>query len=136
MATLGEKSFYMLEYHMIKSVVTAQCAFCAKYVKDPPTDKTIRAWYKKFTETGCLCKQKSSGRPLTTEDDNDRVRASFLHSPKKSKGKQQSETTVWRVLCKRLVFKPYRIQMVQQLLDEDDSCQLDFCLVTRLNEFQ
>jgi hypothetical protein len=26
--------------------------------------------------------------------------------------------------------------MVQQLLDEDDSCQLDFCLVTRLNEFQ
>jgi hypothetical protein len=28
-------------------------AFRAKYVKDPPTDKTIRAWYKEFTETGC-----------------------------------------------------------------------------------
>ena len=33
---------------------------------------------KKFTETGCLCKQKSSGRPLTAEDDVERVRASFF----------------------------------------------------------
>ena len=36
-----------------------------------------------FTETACLCKQKSSGRPLTAEDDVERVHASFLHSPKK-----------------------------------------------------
>jgi hypothetical protein len=48
---------------IIKSVATVKCAFRAKYAKDPPTDKTIRAWCKQFTETGCLCKQKSSGRP-------------------------------------------------------------------------
>jgi hypothetical protein len=59
MAAQGEKSFCVLEYH----------AFRAKYAKDPPTDKTIRAWYKQFSETGCLCQQKSSGRPLTAEDD-------------------------------------------------------------------
>jgi hypothetical protein len=46
-------------------VVAVQRAFRAKYTKDPPTDKTIRAWYKQFTETGCLFKQKSSVRPLT-----------------------------------------------------------------------
>jgi hypothetical protein len=63
----GEKSFCVLEYHMSEFVVTVQHAFCAKYVKDLPTDKTIHAWYKQFTETGCLCKQKSSGHPLTTE---------------------------------------------------------------------
>ena len=57
----------MLEYHTSKSVVTVQPAFRAKYAKDPPTDKTIRAWYKQFTETVCLCKQISSGRPLTAE---------------------------------------------------------------------
>jgi predicted DNA-binding protein (UPF0251 family) len=50
-----------------------------------------------------LIKQKSSGRPLTAEDDVERVRASFLHSPKKSKGTAAKEmpvskTTVWRVL--------------------------------------
>ena len=50
-----------------KSVVTVQRAFRAQYAKDPPTDKTIRAWYKQFTETGCLCKQKSSGQALTAE---------------------------------------------------------------------
>ena len=38
-----------------------------------PTDKTIRAWYKRFIETGRLCKQKSSGRSLTAEDDGERV---------------------------------------------------------------
>ena len=78
MAAPWEKSFCVLEHHTSKSVVTVQCAFCAKYAKDPPTDKTIRAWYKQFSETGCLCKQKSSGRLLTAEDD-ERVRASFLH---------------------------------------------------------
>ena len=27
--------------------------------RTPPTGKTIRAWYKQFTETGCLCKQEA-----------------------------------------------------------------------------
>jgi hypothetical protein len=87
---------------------------------------------KKIIETGRLCKQKSSGRPLTAEDDVERVRASFLHSPRKSMGTaakelSMSETTVWRVLRKRLVFKPYSIQMVQ-LSDEVHRRRLDFCL--------
>ena len=77
MAAPGEQSFCVLEYHTSKSVVTVQRAFRVKYAKDPPTEKTIRAWYKQFTETGCLCKQKSSGRPLTAEDNVERIRASF-----------------------------------------------------------
>jgi hypothetical protein len=114
MAATGKKSFCMLEYHTSKSVVTVQRAFRAKHAKDPPTDKTIRAaWYKQFTETGCLCQQKSSGRQLSTEDDVERVRASFLHSPKKSTGTaakklSMSKTAVWRVLHKRLVFSCYK----------------------------
>jgi hypothetical protein len=43
MAAPGEKSFCVLEYHTSKSVVSVQRAFRAKYVKDPPTDKTLRA---------------------------------------------------------------------------------------------
>jgi hypothetical protein len=43
-----------------------------------PTDKTIRAWYKQFTETGCLCKQKSSGCPLTAEAEVEPVRAMLM----------------------------------------------------------
>jgi hypothetical protein len=68
---------------------TVQRAFRAKYAKERPTDKTIRAWYKQFTETGCLCKHKSSGRSLTAEDDVERLRVSFLHCPKFSCGCEQ-----------------------------------------------
>jgi hypothetical protein len=123
----------VLEYHRSESVVTVQRAFRAKYAKTPPPLQTICAWYKPFTETGCLCKQKSSCRPLTAEDNVERVQASFLHSPKKSTGSASKElsmlkATVCRVLHKHLVFKPYRIQMVQQLSDEDHRCRLDFCL--------
>ena len=86
-------------------MVTTQRAFRAKNAKDPPTDKTIRGWYKHFTETGC---GKSNGRPLTAEDDVEGVPASFLHSSKKSTGTvakelSMSKTTVLRVLHKRLV---------------------------------
>jgi len=127
------RSRFVLAYHTSKSVVTVQRAFRAKYAKVPPTDKTIRALYKQFTETGCLCKQKSRGRPLTAEDNVERIRTSFLHSPKKStataaKELSMSKTTVRRVLRKRLVFKPYRIQMVQQLSDEGHRRRLDFWL--------
>jgi len=80
MAAPGEKSFCVLEYNTSKSVVTVQRAFRAKYAKEPLTGKTIRAWYKQFTETGCQCKQKSSGRPLTT-------------------GKPEYRTDVCRVTC-------------------------------------
>jgi len=68
----------------------------------------IEGTTQKFTETRCLCEQKSSGRPLTGQDDVERVRASFLHSPKKPEGTaakevSMSKTTVWRVLRERLV---------------------------------
>jgi len=102
-------------------MVTVQRAFHANYAKDTPTDKTICAWYKQFTETGCLCKQKSSGRPLIAEDNVEQVRASFPHSPKKSTGTaakelSMSKRTVWRVLLKRLVFKPYTIHQSRKTL--------------------
>ena len=62
-----------------------------------------------------------------------KFRASFLHSPKKSTGTaakelSMSKTTIWRVLRKHLVFKPYRIQTVQKLSDKDHRRRLDFCL--------
>ena len=68
MTALGEKPFFVLEYHTTKSAVTVQRAFRAKYAKDPPTEKTIRAWYKQFSETGCLCKQKAPTLPRVWQE--------------------------------------------------------------------
>ena len=50
MVAPGEKSFCALEYHTSKSVVTVRRAFRAKYAKDPPTDKTIHAWYQQLQQ--------------------------------------------------------------------------------------
>jgi hypothetical protein len=74
MAAPGGEVVFCVGISHSKSVVTVQRAFHAKYAKGMPTDKTIRAWCKQFTETGCLCKQKSSGHSLTAEDDDERVR--------------------------------------------------------------
>jgi hypothetical protein len=52
MATLGEKSFCVLKYHMSKSVVIVQRAFHANNAKDPPTDKTFGAWYNNLLKLG------------------------------------------------------------------------------------
>jgi len=68
MAAPGEKSFCVLEYHTSKSVVTVQRAFRVNYAKDSPTDKTIPVWYKQFTETGCLCKQKAPMLPRVWQE--------------------------------------------------------------------
>jgi len=32
------------------------------YRTEPPTDKTIREWYMKFQQSGCLCAAKRRGR--------------------------------------------------------------------------
>jgi hypothetical protein len=47
-----------------------------------------------ISAAGCLCKQKSSGRPLTAEDNVERVRASFLYSPKELTGTTAKELTI------------------------------------------
>jgi len=64
----------------------------ARHVFTKPVQ--IEGTTQKFTETWCLCKQKSSGRPLTAEDDVERVRASFLHSPKKLTGTAAKELSM------------------------------------------
>jgi len=33
------------------------------YRTEPPTDKTIREWFMKFQQSGCLCAAKRRGRP-------------------------------------------------------------------------
>ena len=47
----------------------------------------------------CVCKQKSSGLPLNAEDDVERVRASFLHNPKKPVGTAAKELSMSKQQC-------------------------------------
>ena len=83
-----------------------------KVKKEPPTKNSIRSWYDKFQRTGCLCKGKPPGRLSTSEATLVRMRESFQRSPQKSTARASRElgipqTTVWRVLRKRLQMYPY-----------------------------
>jgi len=70
------------------------------YHIEPATDKTIREWYMKFQQSGCLCAAKQSGRPGPSAETVKRVREAFVRSPQKSTNRtsrelQMSQST-WR----------------------------------------
>ena len=75
MAFSGEqKAFCVLQFAKTQSIVTVQRGFRAKYRTESPTDKTVRDWYRKFEETGCLCVAKRTGRPGPSPGTVDLVR--------------------------------------------------------------
>jgi hypothetical protein len=59
MAFSGEqKAFRVLQFAKTQSIVTVQRSFRTKDRTELPMDKTVREWYRKFEETGCLCVAK------------------------------------------------------------------------------
>ena len=112
--TSKEKAFCVLEYARTQSPKTVQRDFFAKFAKKAPTTKQIRTWHQKFQKKGCLYTPKSPGRPSTSAETVEQVREAFLRCPRKSVRRasletQIPQTTVWRILRKRLRFKPYKL---------------------------
>jgi len=110
-ASQQEKVFCVLRFEVSRSVITVQREFRALFRKDAPRRNSITRWYRQFMETGCLCKGKSTGRPRVSDDNTEGVREAFLRSPRKSVARASRELdmpklTVWKVLRKRLCFKP------------------------------
>ncbi|PNF26248.1 hypothetical protein B7P43_G02693 [Cryptotermes secundus] len=132
MASPQQKAFCVLEFAKTNSVVTVQLAFRRRFGINAPCPKNIRRWFRQFQESGCLCKGKISGRPRVSEEQVARIRAAFERSPRKSTNRASRElaipqSTVWRVLTVRLHFKPYRLQLVQALTNDDKRKLMEFC---------
>ena len=83
-ATVVEKAFCVLELAKANSVTLVPRLSRRRYGKPPPTRQSIYDWSKKFQETGCLCRGKSSGRPPVSEETAECVRVTFTRSPRKS----------------------------------------------------
>jgi hypothetical protein len=118
MAFSGEKKYFcVLQLAKTDLIITVQRGFRTKYHTEPPTDETIREWYRKFEETSRSCAAKRRGRPGTV----DRVRESFTRCPQKSTRRasrelEMSHVIVWRALHKRLACKPYRLQLLLKVV--------------------
>jgi hypothetical protein len=52
--------------------------------KNAPHKNNVTRWYRQFVETGCLCKGRSPGRPLVSDDNIERVCETFQRRPCKS----------------------------------------------------
>lgn len=130
---VNKKAFCVLEFAKTESVVTVQRRFRIMYHTEPPTDKIIREWYMKFLQSGCLCAAKRTGRPGPSAETVEHVRETFARSPQKSttrasRALQMSQSSVWRILRKRLRVKGYRVQLLQALNPQDHNLRLRFCL--------
>ena len=132
MASQQEKAFCVLRFEVSRSVITVQPEFRARFRKDAPCTNNITRWYRQFVQTGYLRKDKSPGRPRVSEDNIERVREVFLRSPRKSVARASRELdmpkmAVWKVLRKRLCFKPYKMRLVQALTPADKVKRRDYC---------
>jgi len=132
--TSQQRSWCVLEFHKTNSVVTVQCAFKLKFNVNLPTNKSILKWHRNFIERGCICDQRKghSGRPSVLVQVVHCVRESFLRSPRKSmcrvsRALKVLQSTVRKILQKRLQLHPYKLQLVQKLHTEDKETWHAFC---------
>jgi transposase len=132
-ASIKEKVHCVLEHAKTSSVTVVQRHFRTKFAKEAPHCHNIKRWVKQFEKTGCLCKGKSTGQPSVNNEVVENIRATYVQSPRKSTYHASRElnvpqATVWRVLRKRLQFKPYKFQMIQALKPTDRPKRRQFCV--------
>ena len=102
---------------------------------DPvPDRKSILLWVKNFRDTGSALMRKPSGRPRSdrTPENIQIVRESVLGSPRRSAHKHSaalslSLRSVRRILHLDLKFHPYKLMVVQELLDRDHKIRVACC---------
>ena len=124
MTSMAEKAQCVLWFHETKSPITVQRNFRREYDRSPPDVKSIKSWYEKFKETGSVGDLSRSGRPTSSEETVDAVRTSFEESPTKSTRRASTElgvpqSTIVKILHKRLQFHAYKVQIVQALQPND-----------------
>jgi hypothetical protein len=90
-ATPEQKAFCVLQFEKHESVVSVQWVFRRQLQSDSPSVSSIWRSNQQFEVKGCLCKSKSAGRSLVSEENAEPVRQSFLCSPKKSVRHASSE---------------------------------------------
>jgi hypothetical protein len=108
------------------TVVRDGAATFSNQVRKGPAGEEQRKAYEKFQRDGCLCIAK---RPGPSVERVARVREAFQRkfTNRASLELDIPQPTVWRILRKRLRFKPYRLQLLQALTDEDKTRRLQFC---------
>ena len=108
-----------------------QRKFRNEYRRPLPDVTSIKAWYSKFAETGSVGDLNRSGRPIVSDETVDAVREAFKRSPGKSRRRVSNDlrvpqSTVVKILHKRLKLYTYTVQIVQSLQPDDGPRRASF----------
>ena len=106
-----------------------------------PSKHAIKTWIKNSEETGSALKKKPTGRPRSarTPQNIEAVRVSVLRSSRRSVRKLVAAVRLSRECARRILhveFHPYKLQIVQELKENDHQLRLEFCqqITTNINE--
>lgn len=103
----------------------------AKYPELSIVHATVGKIIRKFRETGSVLDKQRSGRPSVDEDTKTVILAKVVASPKKSLRRTSTElgipkSTIHKML-KLYKFHPYKIQLLQNLNDDDYDRRSEMC---------
>ncbi|KAJ8962824.1 hypothetical protein NQ318_001224 [Aromia moschata] len=98
---------------------------------NPITQSTVSKIEFKFRETGDVKDLPKSGRPKITQDKKIYIVLSMEENPQSTSTlvaseNEVSQTTVLRILRKEN-YHPYKLQLVQELNEDDPDRRLQFC---------
>lgn len=109
----------------------AERRFNVAHPDRPVTRKYLRTLVNKFRLSGSISDAPRSGRPPLGEDKQFEIVAQFIEDPQQSTRSvanicDVSQGSVVRLL-KKNKFHPYKIQLVQELNEDDPDRRLQFC---------
>jgi hypothetical protein len=80
-----EKAVCILWFFETQSVIKMLPRYRTQYGRDPPADNAIRRWLQQFQETGSVLHRKGTGRPITWQEDVDRIQEDWTsYVPRKA----------------------------------------------------
>jgi hypothetical protein len=114
-------------------MVTVQRKFRQEYGQDPPERHSIVAWHKQLLEMGSVLRRKGSGNQAVVPDSVEAIQEAFQHSPRKPICRASHElriprSTVHDVVHKRLRLRACKIQLLQNLKENDNPVRHTFTL--------
>ena len=134
-STPQEKAQCVSWFIETKSDIQAQQNFRCKYGRKPPARPIIRAWHKKFMETGSVLQRKGAGRPQISEEEIESVRVAYrpTRSPRKSihgasTKLQIPRSTIHKVLHRNLQLYAYKVQLLLAFKPEDKPRRKEFAV--------
>ena len=115
------------------SATVVQRKLWAEFGKNTPGLTCIKDTFQRFCETGTVEDRERSGRPSKiTEEKIDEVSDVLENEPQSSVRSVAivcsiPSTTAHRIMTEHLSLKPYKVQFVKQLYEEDLQDRVEMC---------